>query len=194
MGPEEPEPMDEDPPVVELTADEKAIRFFKHPIPDLTPYNLAMSFTKFSLPQKSEGFDTVKYSWNTEKAAIGYVDDWIREQKITTRVEDVSPSDWFKEKVAKWNTQLAAWRTQQNEYKANCAKKAADKAAKEAARAERKRAREQKKALAESRKLMAQKLAALEVERKKKEEADKANQAEQKAQDGEEKPKEGEEK
>merc|ERR1711879_525435 len=133
--PDEPEPVQQDPPTVELTDEEKEIRFFKNSIPDLTPYDLNTSFTKFSIPATGEGFDSVRFSWSKEKQATSYMKEWILERKLTTRVEDIKPSQWFKEKAQSWTAALNAWKNKQNEYKAEKSKKAAEKAAKAAAKA-----------------------------------------------------------
>merc|ERR1712217_544306 len=133
--PDEPEPVQQDPPTVELTDEEKEIRFFKNPIPDRTPYDLNTSFTKFSIPAADEGFDSVRFSWNKEKPAISYMKEWILERKLTTRVEDIKPSQWFKEKTVSWTAALSAWKNKQNEYKAEKSKKLAERAAKAASKA-----------------------------------------------------------
>merc|ERR1711879_894438 len=67
--PDEPEPVQEDPPTVELTDEEKQVRFFKHPISDLTTYDLNTTFTKFTVPETKEGFASVRFSWSKEKQA-----------------------------------------------------------------------------------------------------------------------------
>jgi|Transcript_41718 hypothetical protein len=176
--PDEPEPVEGTPPVVTLTAEEKAVKFFKDKVPDLTQYVLNTSFTKFSLPDADEGFDAVKYSWAKDKEAKAYVKDWIVQRKVTTRVEDVKPGQWFKQKLSTWQQSLAAWKQKQNEYKAAVSKKAAAKIAKQ-------KAKEQKKAAAERK-------AKIEADRKKIEDAKKKVEDAKKA-DGEKKEEEAKE-
>lgn len=128
--PEEPEPQDEEPPTVELNAEEKAITFFKGSVPDLAPYVLNTSFASFSLPTADEGFTSVKFSWSKKEEAIAYAKQWVLAKKQTTRVEDIKPSQWFKDKLSSWNSSLTSWKNKQNEYKTLVAKKAAEKQAK----------------------------------------------------------------
>merc|ERR1712113_909362 len=51
---------------VELSAEESAMWYRKHTVPDLTPSALAKSFADFSIPDKAEGFDEIKYVWQEE--------------------------------------------------------------------------------------------------------------------------------
>lgn len=129
---EEPdEPMvDEDPPKVELTADEKKLSFRKLKESDVTLYPLNTTFQKFSIPEKDEGFDDVRYEWNKNKEAAAYLKKWILDRKQTSRVEDLVPSSTFKTKWAAWQKNLQTWKRKQNEYKAKLAKKNQDKVVK----------------------------------------------------------------
>lgn len=171
---EEPEPTDTEPPKVSLTAEEKAVRFFKHPVKDLTDKELALSFTKFTLPEKDE-FDEVKYSWSKEKDAATYVKSWILERKLTTRVEDISPSTWFRQKASAWESESKKWKNKQNDFKNMVAKKLQEKKEKAAKKAKAKAEAEKKaKAKAEAEKKAkeeAEKKAAEGKEEEKKEEA-----------------------
>jgi len=164
--PMDPEPEETQGPKASLTAEEKAVRFFANPTPDLTSFVLATSFTKFSLPEDSE-FDKVNYTWNKEKEAAAYVKNWILEKKLTTRVEDIVPSAWFKQKSAQWQTAFGQWKNKQNEYKAGVAAKAAKKAAKE------------------QRRLAAERKAKMEAEKKAKEAEEKKDDANEKAEKAE---------
>merc|ERR1712190_171708 len=83
---------DEDPPKVKLTDDEKKVWFKTSTVPDLSPFNLSMSFPKFCLPDSDEGFDEITYAWHKEKKAQEFLKSWILERKRTTRVEDITPS------------------------------------------------------------------------------------------------------
>lgn len=119
----EPEPLDnanDKPPVAELTEEEK-LDFFRRPqsqqLPDLAPFVLNTSFAKFSLPLLSEGFDEVRYGWNKADACEPYLRDWVRARKLTTRIEDIVPSDWFKEKWQDWQKNLQSWHMRHVEHK-----------------------------------------------------------------------------
>jgi len=52
------------------------------------------------------------------------------EKKLSSRVEEIKPSQWFLDKVSKWSKAFAEWNAKLTQYKAAVAKKAADKAMK----------------------------------------------------------------
>eukprot|EP00408_Alexandrium_pacificum_P067235 CAMPEP_0171179032 /NCGR_PEP_ID=MMETSP0790-20130122/13051_1 /TAXON_ID=2925 /ORGANISM="Alexandrium catenella, Strain OF101" /LENGTH=889 /DNA_ID=CAMNT_0011643959 /DNA_START=48 /DNA_END=2714 /DNA_ORIENTATION=+ len=139
---EEMEEPEEDPPKVEMTAEEKKAFFRKMPVPDLSGYTLSTSFQKFSVPEEEEGFDQVRYEWSKGDKCKEYLRTWVRDRKLTTRVEDLEPSEWFNNRWKDWQKALQAWHAKQNMHKAAVAKKAAEAAAKEA----KKRAEAEKKA------------------------------------------------
>merc|ERR1712203_753537 len=60
----EEEPLDETPPKVELTAEEKKLWFAKSSTPDLLPFVLNTTFAEFTVPEKEDGFDEIRYDWN----------------------------------------------------------------------------------------------------------------------------------
>lgn len=109
---------DGEPPRVELTEEEK-----KHwhkrldAVPDLAPSALSACFADFSLPDPSEGFDEVLYPWQSPVGVNDYLRQWIQEHKLTTRIEDLQPSEWFKEKWQKWQKDLQGWHAKHVEYK-----------------------------------------------------------------------------
>lgn len=129
---EEPdEPMvEEDPPKATLTAEEKNIVFRKQKVPDLTLYLLNTSFPKYTLPERGEGFEEIRYAWSKDAAASKYLKKWILDKKQTSRVEDLLPSEWFKSKLKAWKENTATWTQKQKDYKAKLEKKAKEKAAK----------------------------------------------------------------
>eukprot|EP00927_Polykrikos_kofoidii_P065903 TRINITY_DN615_c0_g7_i1.p1 TRINITY_DN615_c0_g7~~TRINITY_DN615_c0_g7_i1.p1 ORF type:complete len:1017 (-),score=207.31 TRINITY_DN615_c0_g7_i1:172-3222(-) len=106
-----------EPPPVELTEEEKQRWFRKPAISDLTMPVLAAHFTSFTIPRREEGFDDVQFDWQKQAASIEYVKGWIKEKKITTRVEDITPSDWFRGEWSRWQGQLQKWHQKQNEWK-----------------------------------------------------------------------------
>merc|ERR1711933_642378 len=71
----------------------------------------------FSLPGDDEGIDMVTYAWQPLEQCQTYLAEWIRERKLTQRVEELQPSDWFKEKWSEWQKQLSAWKKAQQEFK-----------------------------------------------------------------------------
>lgn len=132
---EDDEEMDDDteePPKAELTDEEKKQWFRTSPTPDLTDYALNTSFAKFSLPQKSEGFEEVRYEWTRGSKAEDFVKKWILERKLTTRVEDLKPSPSFHQKYADWQRAYQLWTSRQLQYKSVLEQKLASAKAKEA--------------------------------------------------------------
>merc|ERR1712139_17145 len=95
----------------------------------------ATHFTKFSLPDDDEGFDEIRHEWSKPPKSSECLRAWVQDRKLTTRVEDVNPGDWFLGKNKDWQKLLQSWHSKQNEYKNTVAKKAADKAAKAQAKA-----------------------------------------------------------
>merc|ERR1712066_168211 len=57
----EEEMPDVEPPQVKLSAEELKQYFRKNPTGDLSAYQLATSFTRFSVPDKSEGLDDIRF-------------------------------------------------------------------------------------------------------------------------------------
>merc|ERR1712187_844181 len=110
---EEEEEWEKEPPVVELTDEEKAKPFRPKATPDLTNSVMNLSFSKFSIPQKSEGFDEISFEWDTESKAQDYLIDWKKEQKLTCRIEDLVPGEWFKKTSAEWSKVLKGWQAKQ---------------------------------------------------------------------------------
>jgi len=145
--PEEEEKDDadmEEPPKVQLTPEEKKQTFRKATPSDLTQYALNTAFMKFSVPDKDEGFDEIKGDWAALPKCKDYVRNWIQEKKTTTRIEELTPGEWFQGKFKDWQKTLQVWHAKQNAYKAAVAKKAADKAAREAKKAAKIAAKEMK--------------------------------------------------
>merc|ERR1712190_90109 len=58
--PDEPE-VEEEPPKVTLTDEEKAVKFRKRATPDVGDYLPNTNFSKFSVPSKDEGFDNIRF-------------------------------------------------------------------------------------------------------------------------------------
>lgn len=131
---------EEDPPKVELDDDEKKAWFYKG-IPDLTPYMLNTTFAKFTLPEKEEGFHDIRYSWSAAEKAAEYLKAYKLEKKITMRMEDLTPSDWFYERSRAFQRATQAWHAKHNEWKAAVAKKVADRQAKARKKVEAERAK-----------------------------------------------------
>ncbi|CAK0848696.1 unnamed protein product [Prorocentrum cordatum] len=93
---EEEEEPDEPMPVAELTEEEKAMCFKPVLVSDLAPRVLSSSFAKFSIPDKSEGFDEIIFEWEKEAASARYLKDRVLKLKTTSRIDDLVPGEWFK--------------------------------------------------------------------------------------------------
>eukprot|EP00933_Yihiella_yeosuensis_P040597 TRINITY_DN3491_c0_g1_i1.p1 TRINITY_DN3491_c0_g1~~TRINITY_DN3491_c0_g1_i1.p1 ORF type:complete len:979 (+),score=272.72 TRINITY_DN3491_c0_g1_i1:71-3007(+) len=141
----EPEPEEQDPPKVELTEEEKNQIFRKPVVHDLSPSVLYANFKKFTLPEKDEGFDEIRYEWQKESKAQQHFIGWINEIKQDARIEDLQPSDWFQNKWKEWQKILQTWHAKQNQFKAAEVRRQNEAAA----RAAKRRAREAAKAKAE---------------------------------------------
>merc|ERR1719265_370104 len=191
----EAEPEKEDPPKVTLTDEEKALKWFPSALPDVASVTLATTFTKYTLPEKEDGYDEVRYSagWANAGKAPTVLKEWTLQKKIATRVEDIKPSAWFNTENSKWQNAERQYHKSVNDYKAKLAAKARRKeqaiAAKAAAEKRAKEAAE-RKAAAEA---AAAKKKEEEEAKKAEEAAKKAEEAAKKAEAGEE-AKEGEEK
>jgi len=112
--------MDEDgdvPLVVELTDEEKTQWFKTKAVSDLSTWVLSTNFAKFSLPGDDEGFDTIRYAWQDKEASEDYLKRFILKHKVTCRIEDLQPSEWFKTKWSEWQKVLQEWHAKQSEFK-----------------------------------------------------------------------------
>jgi len=154
---EEMEEPGEEPPKAELTAEEKKQWFRKTPDPDLSAYALSTAFMKFSIPDQEDAFDEVRYEWYKGDKCKDYLQEWVRDRKLTIRVEDLQPSEWFATKWKEWQKTLQSWHTKQNQYKAALSKKATTAAAKLARKeAKKKEAAEKEAAAAKAKEAKAQ--------------------------------------
>jgi len=107
---EENDDEEEEPEVeVELSEEDKQVWFRPAGVSDLSPAVLAASFGKFALPEEDEGFDDIKYEWQKRPEANKYLRNWVTERKITSRIEDLKPSAWFKEKVDAFAKAYKGW-------------------------------------------------------------------------------------
>eukprot|EP00441_Pelagodinium_beii_P039866 CAMPEP_0197648312 /NCGR_PEP_ID=MMETSP1338-20131121/27677_1 /TAXON_ID=43686 ORGANISM="Pelagodinium beii, Strain RCC1491" /NCGR_SAMPLE_ID=MMETSP1338 /ASSEMBLY_ACC=CAM_ASM_000754 /LENGTH=920 /DNA_ID=CAMNT_0043222289 /DNA_START=44 /DNA_END=2806 /DNA_ORIENTATION=- len=129
--PEPEEPMEVDPPKVELTAEEKKKWFAKGVVGDLTPYILNTSFPNFSLAEKDEGFSEIKYEFADAAKAKAYMKNYIQEMKLTSRIEELTPGEWFATKFKDWQKVSQQWRSKQNQLKAAEMQKVMDATARE---------------------------------------------------------------
>jgi len=122
---------DQEPPTVELSEEEQALWFAPKMPNDLSNKAFA-EYVDFSLPEKSEGFEDVRYVWSQAAGAKEYLRKKVLERKRTSLVDNLNPSQWFHDKVAEWKKLFAEWQKKQEDFKASpeqVAKEAAKKAA-----------------------------------------------------------------
>mmetsp|Transcript_26699 Transcript_26699/g.61447 ORF Transcript_26699/g.61447 Transcript_26699/m.61447 type:complete len:897 (+) Transcript_26699:53-2743(+) len=114
---EEEEEMDESPPEVVLTEEEQKTWFRPKPVTDLTTAVLSQAFGTFTLPEEGEGFDAIDYEWDDATKSQDYLRNWVLERKRTSRIEDLVPSDWFKERLGSWHKSFEEWNAKQKAHK-----------------------------------------------------------------------------
>merc|ERR1740129_2374158 len=49
---------------------------------------------------------------------------WVLNRKLTVRIDDLQPSEWFHARLREWQRALLAWHSKQNEYEKKSALKA----------------------------------------------------------------------
>jgi len=99
----------EEPPKVELTAEEKSAWFIPKRVPDMAVGALSSSFSSFSLPQKDDGFDEIRYEWQKGPKCEEYLKKWILTRKLTTPMQDLKPSMAFNKRWSEFKKVFATW-------------------------------------------------------------------------------------
>jgi len=107
------EEADEPMPEVELNDEDKKVWFNKPAVSDLTSQVMSVAFGKFTVPEKSEGFDDIRYEWQGAAKANSYLRTWVLDKKVSSKMEDLKPSDWFKKKHAAFSKSLKEWQAKQ---------------------------------------------------------------------------------
>merc|ERR1711966_448791 len=100
---------DTEPPKVELTDEEKDVKFFKKALPDVAQQVIASTFGRFTTPAQDEGFDDIQYEWFKGDKADSYLKEWVLKQKRTTRIEDLKPGEYFKDKKVEFTKLKKEW-------------------------------------------------------------------------------------
>jgi len=107
----------EPPPVAELTAEEQKQWSRLDSIADMDPTTLVESYLDFTLPMQEEGFDEIQYEWlDSAETVEQYLEAWKRKFKSSVRIENLEPSDWFKERVKMWTVNCMIWKRKAEEY------------------------------------------------------------------------------
>merc|ERR1712187_492524 len=122
---EAPAPMEEveedlgdEPPKVELDDEDKKQHFLIPVIKDITDDVLSASFGDFSIPEKSEGFDDVKFEWANASKSQDYVGTWRKQKKITSKIETLEGGEWFTKKSAEFKAAVQEFENKQKAFKA----------------------------------------------------------------------------
>mmetsp|Transcript_20199 Transcript_20199/g.35973 ORF Transcript_20199/g.35973 Transcript_20199/m.35973 type:complete len:1126 (+) Transcript_20199:73-3450(+) len=97
----------------ELTEQEKQLLFKKPTTEDLSRKDMANSFSSFSIPTEDEGFDEIRFIWQGQEECSEYLKKWISEKKLTQRVEELKPGEWFKEQHETFQRSLSSWKRRQ---------------------------------------------------------------------------------
>eukprot|EP00444_Apocalathium_aciculiferum_P037633 CAMPEP_0183486654 /NCGR_PEP_ID=MMETSP0370-20130417/180044_1 /TAXON_ID=268820 /ORGANISM="Peridinium aciculiferum, Strain PAER-2" /LENGTH=868 /DNA_ID=CAMNT_0025679973 /DNA_START=77 /DNA_END=2680 /DNA_ORIENTATION=+ len=135
MEVEEEEEEETEPPAVTLTDEEKKVNFAPKAIPDMTAAVMNKSFASFSVPEKAEGFDEVRYEWQKASECKAYLSKWMLEKKKTTRIEELKPGQWFNDTLKSFTEKFTAWQAKgkawtesaEGKAKAEAKKKAEEK-------------------------------------------------------------------
>ncbi|CAL1139253.1 unnamed protein product [Cladocopium goreaui] len=115
---EEPQE-EEQPPVAELDEEEQKLWFLPRPVTDMVAPVFNSTFADFTLPTDEENFTEIRYEWATELASKEYMRSWMQAKKITSRVEDLVPSEWFNARVGDWSKLSNEWQVKQKDFKAD---------------------------------------------------------------------------
>jgi len=123
---DEAEEEDTGPEQAVLTEEDEKIWFTKPYFNDLTETTLDKSFSDFSIPEKSEGFDEINFEWQGEKESKDYVQKWVLERKRTSRMEYLQPSQWFKTQDIECTRKVHEWQAKQKAAREVSTKKPED--------------------------------------------------------------------
>merc|ERR1712187_386068 len=71
----------------------------------------------FTIPSKEEGFDEIRFAWQPLAQCEEHLKAWISEKKLTMKVDDLQPGNWFKDKWGDWQHQLQQWKKRHSQWK-----------------------------------------------------------------------------
>jgi len=89
---------------------------------DLLDQVLAESFGDFSIPEKSEGFDEIKFEWQNEAKSGDYLNTWRKQKKISSRMDHLQVGEWFKTTSVAFQKQIDEWQAKQKAKPKSAAK------------------------------------------------------------------------
>ena len=101
---------------VKLSDSEMQSWFQKQNDGDIPEKDLAKVFSDFSLPSVDEGFQEIQFIWQGEEDCSKHLKKWIAERKLTQRVEDLKPNDWFKKQAELWQQSMLKWKRKHEDW------------------------------------------------------------------------------
>mmetsp|Transcript_115359 Transcript_115359/g.182267 ORF Transcript_115359/g.182267 Transcript_115359/m.182267 type:complete len:959 (+) Transcript_115359:47-2923(+) len=116
QGKDGEEEAEEPRPVATLTDEEKTQWFHKRRTTDLNSLTLSSCFPHFTIPEKEEGFEEIRYEWADKSKSSDYLKSWVGKMKLESRMEELQPGEWFKTQWSEWQKVLQEWNGKQNEF------------------------------------------------------------------------------
>jgi len=150
---------------------------------EMTEREIMQQFHKFTVPDEAEGIDEVQFDWQDREKAANYLNEWVRAKKMMQKVEGLTPSPWFKEKLDAWLNMKLDWRRKHREFMDRKTKAAQEKERKKKAAAVEKEKKEKEKKKAKEDKQRERNKKKKEVEKKKAEQEKRRKAAEDKGED-----------
>ncbi|CAJ1406374.1 unnamed protein product [Effrenium voratum] len=77
---------------------------------------VANTFGDFAIP-KEEGFEEVRFEWAPGHQCEETLRRWVLERKLTQRVQDLKPDNWFRDCQEAWQEHLARWKRRQEDWR-----------------------------------------------------------------------------
>eukprot|EP00927_Polykrikos_kofoidii_P034873 TRINITY_DN29494_c0_g1_i1.p1 TRINITY_DN29494_c0_g1~~TRINITY_DN29494_c0_g1_i1.p1 ORF type:complete len:472 (+),score=94.03 TRINITY_DN29494_c0_g1_i1:180-1418(+) len=113
----------ETPPAVALSEEEMTLKFRPVPVAagseGISSSTFAAALPDLSLPQDDEGFDTVEYIWSGKEDSASHLKKWVLDRKLSVKLDDVQPGEWFKKLWKEWQEDLRGWYLKQMEFKSS---------------------------------------------------------------------------
>jgi len=117
-------------PVAELTPEEKkGWNRLERTTEDLDAATISAAYQSFTLPQKDEGFDEIRYLWQQAAVCEEYVQSWKKQCKQNTKNENFAVGPSFVKRTKAWQSDMQRWQKMQQEIKVKVAKEKAGIAA-----------------------------------------------------------------
>lgn len=101
---------------LELSAKEEKCFFRTKAVLDLPQRVLSSTFISYTIPEVGEGFDEVKFVWSDRPACNKRLHDFRLEKKISERMDDLVPSEWFRQRYNSWVIERESQRKKQLEH------------------------------------------------------------------------------